>query len=43
MSFLYAILKEKLRDFTHPKEWRYHNGMKRQAIFVQVKAVKKKL
>jgi hypothetical protein len=36
---LYAIFKEKLRDIANPKEWRCHNGRKRQAIFVQVKAV----
>jgi hypothetical protein len=39
MSFLYAIFKNKLRDIAHPKEWRYHNGRERQAIFMQVKAV----
>jgi hypothetical protein len=39
---LLAILNEKLRDIAHPKVWRLINGMERQAIFMPVKAVKKK-
>jgi hypothetical protein len=39
---LYAIFREKLRNIAHPKEWRRVNGRERQAIFMPVKAVKKK-
>jgi hypothetical protein len=43
ISFLCAILNEKLRDIAHPKEWRRSNGRERPAIFRPVKEVKKNL